>query len=148
MTHVKRVRTNFVRMANHERPLLHAATTQGILDAFREVHRTFGFGYREFIYSLAMERELIARGHRVRREVPIMIYFRGEPLATQKVDMLVDEVVIVENKATEQLHPSANPILFSYLCSSDLEVGMLLHFGHEAAFQRILCENRFKRRPK
>jgi len=35
--------------------------------------------------------------------------------------------------------------LFSYLCSTKLEVGLLLHFGREAKFQRVICENRCKR---
>ncbi len=45
----------------NRRPLLEAKTTRGILDAFRAVHRNLGFGYRELIYSLAMDRELTSR---------------------------------------------------------------------------------------
>ena len=133
-------------MENPRRPLLEADTTRAIIDTFRGVHRAFGFGYREFIYSLAMERDLIASGHRVEREVRVMVYYRGKPLAEQALDMVVDKKVIVENKATEHLHPSASLQLFSYLCSTDLEVGLLLHFGREPKFYRIICENRFKHR--
>ena len=79
-----------------------------------------------------MERDLVAKGHQVDREVSVMIYYRGQPLARQTFDMIVDQKVIVENKATERLQSTALPQLFSYLCSTDLEVGLLLHFGHEA----------------
>ena len=129
------------------RPLPEAATTGAIIAAFRDVHRAFGFGYGEYIYSLAMERDLIAKGHRVDREVGLMVYYRGEPLAPQRVDMIVDEKVIVEHKATERLHADASSQLFSYPCSTSIEVGLVLHFGREPQFHRIVCENRFKRRP-
>jgi GxxExxY protein len=89
-----------------------------------DVHRAFGFGYREYIYSLAMERDLIAKGFRVDREVGVMVYYRGEPLAPQTIDMIVEEKVIVENKAVERLPADTPSQLFSYLCSTDLEVGL------------------------
>ena len=135
-------------MGTSTRPLLEAATTGAIIDSFRDVHRAFGFGYREYIYSLALERDLIAKGHRVDREVGLMVYYRGEPLAPQTVDMIVNETVIVENKATERLRSDTPSQLFSYLCSTNIEVGLILHFGRQAEFHRIVCENRFKRRPR
>ena len=95
-----------------------------------------------------MERDLIAKGYRVDREVGLMVYYRGEPLAPQTVDMIVNETVIVEHKATERLRADTSSQLFSYLCSTNIEVGLVLHFGREAQFHRVLCENRFKRRPK
>ena len=125
--------------------LLCEQTTAAIIGCFHDVHRELGFGYRELIYSLALERALVAKGHKVDREVAVMIYFRGEPLARQTLDMIVDERVIVEIKASERLHPSASPQLFSYLCSTTIEVGMLLHVGREPRFYRVVCENRLKR---
>jgi GxxExxY protein len=115
-----------------------------IINAFRNVHRTLGFGYREHIYSLAMERELISMGHRVEREVAVMVHYRAEPLARQTFDMVVDDRVIVENKATEHLPPGSTEQLFSYLCSTNIEVGLVLHFGRKASFYRVICENRLK----
>jgi len=133
-------------MEKRRRHLLDEAITRAIIDTFRDVHRALGFGYREYIYALAMERDLVAKGHQVDREVAVMIYYRGEPLARQSFDMIVDQKVIVENKATEHLHPTALPQLTSYLCSTNIEVGLLLHFGHESKFRRVICENRLKRR--
>ena len=59
--------------------------------------------------------------------------------------MIVDEKLVVETKAMERLHPSASKQLFSYLCSTNLEVGLLLHFGREPKFHRVICENHVKR---
>jgi hypothetical protein len=52
----------------------------------------------------------------------------------------------VPKKATEQLHPAATLQLFGYLCGTNLEVGLLLHFGREPNFYRVICENRLKHR--
>jgi GxxExxY protein len=87
-----------------------------------------------------MERELVATGCRVVRDVAVMVYYRGEPLARQTLDMVVNDRVIVENKTGERLHPQAEEQLFSYLCSTDLEVGLVLHFGRKAEFRRKICE--------
>ena len=136
----------FFGMDERKASLLCEATTGAIIGSFRDVHRELGFGYRDLIYGLAMERDLRAKGHQVDREVAVMVYFRGEPLARQVLDMVVDQKVIVEIKGTERLHPHASLQLFSYLCSTNLEVGMLLHFGRTPTFHRMICENHLKRR--
>lgn len=125
-------------------PLLEQETTGAIIGSLYDVHGALGFGYREMIYALAVERDLTAKGHRVDREVAVMIHFRGEPLARQVLDMVVDQKVVVEIKSTEALHPDASRQLFGYLSASTLEVGLILHFGREPKFHRVIYENRFK----
>jgi len=131
-------------MTNRDTRLLHAETTRSILDSFRDVHRELGFGHRERIYSLAMERALTAKGHKVEREFSLMVYFQGDPLARESIDMVVDDKVVVENKSRERLRPGDYDQLMGYLTSTYLEVGLLLHFGPVAKFYRKVYENRFK----
>jgi GxxExxY protein len=131
-----------------EKPLLHGDITSSILDSFFAVHRELGFGFREYIYTRALERLLVAKGHKVEREVPVTVYFRGEPLAHERMDMIVDGVVVIENKAREPLDPDAQGQLFAGLAATDLEVGLVLHFGKKATFDRVFFENRFKQRNK
>jgi GxxExxY protein len=83
------------------KPLLHSDITASIIDSFFDVHKELGFGFREYIYARALERLLIAKGHGVEREVAVMVYFRGEPLAYERMDMLVDGAVVIENRARE-----------------------------------------------
>ena len=128
--------------------LLHEQLTHSVIGGFFAVHGELGFGYREFIYALALERELRARGHRVAREVAVMVYFRGEPLARQTLDMIVDEMLVIEIKSTERLHPATSAQLFSYLCATTMEVGLVLHFGRDPMFHRVVCENHLKVRHK
>lgn len=129
-----------------DKPLLHGAITGSIIDSFFETHRELGFGFREYIYGRALERLLIAKGHKVEREVRVMVYFRGEPLAYERMDMVVDGAVVVENKAREPLDPEAHGQLFTGLAATNLEVGLVLHFGKKPRFFRVFFENRFKHR--
>jgi GxxExxY protein len=118
--------------------LIEGALTESIIGAFYTVYRVLGFGFLETIYSASMEKELTKRGHRVAREVLVPVYYLGELVGYQRLDMLVDDRVIVENKATERLSPSAEPQLYSYLRGTNLEVGLLLHFGLEPKFRRLI----------
>ncbi len=118
--------------------------TYSVIGSFFDVQRGLGFGFREFIYSLALERDLVAKGHRVDREVRATVCSMITRLATQTLDMVVDQRLVVENKSTERLHPNSSLQLFSYLCATGYEVGLVLHFGREPNFHRVVYENRFK----
>jgi len=124
--------------------LIEEALTRSIIGAFYTVYRVLGFGFLEHIYSAAMERELTRRGHRVAREVLVPVYYLGDLIGYQRLDMLVDDRVIVENKAAERLSPISEAQLYSYLRGTKLEVGLLLHFGLEPRFRRLVHSTRHK----
>ena len=127
-------------MARHE--LLEERLTHSVIGAFFEVYNTLGFGFLEHIYVMALERELIERKHRVAREVAVRVFYKGHELAEQRLDMIVDKKLVVEIKSTLDLHKSANRQVFNYLKSTNLEIGLLLHFGPEAHFYRMIYRNR------
>ena len=112
--------------------------TRSIIGAFYEVYNTLGYGYLEHVYVMALERELRARGHRVAREVGVMVHYKGEELVQQRLDMVVDGRVVVEAKSTELVHPSAKRQLTNYLKGTGIEVGLLLHFGPEPKVHRAI----------
>jgi GxxExxY protein len=121
--------------------LIEEQLTGSVIGAFYDVYNTLGFGFLEHVYKMALERELVARGHRVAREVSVAVQYKGQELTSQRVDMMVDERLVVEAKATVELHKSASRQLYNYLKSTNLVVGLLLHFGPEPAFYRIVCSN-------
>lgn len=121
--------------------LLEKELTRSIIGAFYRVYRTLGYGFLEHVYVLALERELRARGHQVAREMSVDIIYDGEELCTQRLDMVVDGKVVVETKSTYDLHPAAQRQLYNYLRASRLEVGLLLHFGREPEFYRLMYRN-------
>jgi len=121
--------------------LLEEELTRSIIGAFFEVYNTLGFGFVEPVYVMAFERELKARGHRVGREVGVRIMYKGEHLTTQRLDIIVDDKIVVEIKSTLALHRAAPRQVYNYLRATNLEVGLLLHFGPEPAFYRQICRN-------
>jgi GxxExxY protein len=77
--------------------------TFSIVGAFYDVNNTLGFGFLEHLYVAALERELLDRGHRVAREVYVPVFYKGIMLGRQRLDMIVDERVVVETKSTYEL---------------------------------------------
>ena len=121
--------------------LIEEELTHSVIGAFFAVHRKLGFGFLEQIYASALELELTARGHRVGREVEVIIRYDGVPIGRQRLDMVVDDKVIVEIKSPERLHKDAGRQLYNYLRATTLEVGLLLHFGRAANFYRLVFDN-------
>ena len=125
-----------------EKELLERRTTAGIIGAFYEVYNRLGFGFLENVYSLALERELVERGHVVSREVTVTVSYKGKPLTTYRLDMVVDERVVVENKSTSVLPTFARRQTLNCLRASTLEVALFLHFGPTAKFYRVIHTRR------
>ena len=122
-------------------PLLEERLTRSVIGAFFEVYNTLGFGFLEHVYTMALERELLDAGHRVAREVSVHVSYKKHILAVQRIDMIVDERVIVEVKSSIELPKAAQRQLFNYLRATRLEVGLLLHFGLEPRFHRVIATN-------
>src|SRR5687768_2653429 len=81
-------------MAKRLGGLIEEALSYSVIAAFYEVYNNLGYGFLEHVYSLAMERELIARGHKVARELGVLVWYKGEELTWQRLDMVVDEFAI------------------------------------------------------
>lgn len=117
--------------------LAHERLTYSIIGAFFDVYNELGYGLLESLYMAALELELRARGHRVAREVLVPVFYKGREIGRQRIDMVVDETVIIEGKATRRLPAIAKRQTYSYLCASRLRVALLLHFGPKATHYRI-----------
>lgn len=128
--------------------LIHERLTHSVIGAFFEVYHTLGFGFLEHVYVASLTRELHDRGHNVGREVSIPVIYKVEEVARQRLDMIVDHKLVIEVKSTETLHEGAARQVSSYLRSTNLEVGLLLHFGPRPQFYRVVCINPATRNPK
>lgn len=129
------------------RALLEEELTRSIIGAFYTVHNTLGFGFLEHIYAAALEIELRRRGHEVAREYTAIVYYDGIEIGHQRLDMVVDDAVVIENKARERLHDNFAQQLDSYLACTKFQVGMFLHYGRSAKFYRRIFENTLKKLP-
>ena len=124
-------------MADHH--LVEEHLTGSVIGAFYKVYNTLGFGFLEQVYMMALERELHFRGHAVGREVYVRVCYDGVEISRQRIDMIVDERLIIEVKSTQDLHKSAARQVYNYLRATRIEAGLLLHFGPEPAFYRLVC---------
>lgn len=107
-----------------------ANVTDQIIGAAIEVHRALGPGLLESAYQACMGFELNARGVSVRREVELPVVFRGHRLdCGYRLDLVVQEKVIVEIKCVEKLSPIHDAQLLTYLRLSGLRVGLLINFN-------------------
>lgn len=105
------------------------ALSRDILDAALEVHRALGPGLLESGYEFALCHELELRGIPYRRQVPVSLRYKGLRLdAAYRIDLVVEDLVIVELKAVDRLEPIHEAQLLSYLRHTDLWLGMLLNF--------------------
>ena len=109
-----------------------------IIGCFYWVYNALGFGFLESIYARALEVALRLKGLRVEREVPVTIVFEGVEVGQHRMDMIVENRVIIEIKSTEKLSDIPKRQLRNYLSAMDLELGILLHFGPQATYFRIL----------
>jgi iron complex transport system substrate-binding protein len=104
--------------------------TGDILDAAIKLHRRFGPGMLESIYEQLLEAELRKRGHKVERQKSVSFEYDGMLLENAfRVDLLVDDIIVVELKAAEEMKPVFAKQVKTYLVAMNLQVGVLLNFG-------------------
>ena len=95
-----------------------------------EVHRELGPGLLESAYEMALYHELRSAGIQCERQVPMPLVYKGERLECgYRVDLIVEESVIVEIKAVERLLPIHEAQLISYLRLSGMNTGLLINFN-------------------
>jgi GxxExxY protein len=104
-----------------------------IVDAAIEVHRTLGGpGLLESVYQEALAWEITRRGLKVEREKIILIVYKGQTLGSPlRLDLLVDEKVIVECKATTEDNPIFQTQVLTYLRLTGLKLGLVINFGEK-----------------
>jgi len=120
--------------------LRHETLTRSVIGAFYDVYNQLGFGFLENIYTTALEHELKSRNHSDAREFGAQVWYKGIPLGTYKLDLVVDETVVLEVKSTRLLPEIAERQLQSYLHATSFGIGLLLHFGPKPRFRRLLAE--------
>ena len=103
-----------------------------VIGAAIEVHRLLGPGLLESAYELALERELVLRGMRVQRQKAVSLEYKGIALGDGfRIDLLVQEQLIVEIKAVERLLAIHEAQLLTYLKLTDKHLGLLINFNEK-----------------
>lgn len=104
--------------------------TAEIVDAAVKLHTRLGPGLLESVYEIILARELERRNLRVKRQAPIAFSFDGMRFEDGlRVDLFVEDAVVVELKSMEILAPVHSKQVLTYLRLLDLKVGLLVNFG-------------------
>jgi GxxExxY protein len=101
-----------------------------ILDSVYKIHTTLGPGLLESVYEMCLAHELAKRGIKCERQVPLpVIYDNIKMEGGFRVDVLVENCVIVELKSIDLLLPVHESQVLTYLKLSNLRLGFLLNFN-------------------
>ncbi len=101
-----------------------------IVDAAIKVHRALGPGLLESAYQRCLAYELRKRGLRVECEVLLPLLYDGQQIdAGYRIDMLIEDSIIIENKAVSELLPIHQAQLLTYLKLRDCRLGFLLNWN-------------------
>lgn len=104
--------------------------TEQIIGAAIEVHSALGPGLLESAYEACLAHELTQRGLRVERQRPVPVVYKGVELdCGYRIDLLVEDAVVVELKAVEAFLPVHEAQVISYLKLSGHHVGLLINFN-------------------
>lgn len=119
--------------------------TGQIIKAYFQVYNILGFGFLEKVYENALAIELQLSGLSVRQQERISVRYRSKVVGEYWADILVNDCIVLELKATEKLCEEHRCQLVNYLRASTFEIGLLLNFGRTPEIRRVLYHNSYKK---
>jgi len=133
-----------MRIRNKQGKLLYGNITQKIIKCVYEVHNTYGSGHKEKLYQRSLIEKLEKNDLSCRQEVGINIRSEdtGKVLENYRLDVVVEDKIIIECKALKFVPQKMENQLYSYLKNSKWEVGLLVNFGGTTPYiKRIIFTN-------
>jgi len=93
------------------------------------IHKKLGPGFQEKIYQEALLKEFKKGGMEYEKQKVIRVDYEGQSLGNQRIDLLVDEEIILEIKACTKIIPIHRDQVISYLKAANKQLGLILNFG-------------------
>jgi GxxExxY protein len=115
--------------------------TEKIIKIFYKVYNKLGYGFLEKVYENAMIIEFGKEGIQAVAQSSIKVSYEDEVIGEYYADILADDRVIVEIKATRTLASEHEAQLLNYLKATDIEVGILLNYGPKPEIKRKVFDN-------
>ena len=104
--------------------------TERVIAAAIEVHKHLGPGLLESVYQRSLEHELSIRRIRFRKQVPVPVTYKGVAVGDGlRLDLLIEDLVIVEIKSVADLDPIHGAQLLTYMRLAHIPVGLLINFN-------------------
>jgi len=114
-----------------EREFLFKDITEKIIGVAIEVHKILGPGLLEGIYEEAVVYELGSKNIKYERQKEIALKYKDTEVGKHRIDLLVEDKIIVELKSVESLHPIHEAQMITYLKATNKRVGLLINFNVE-----------------
>lgn len=133
--------TEQLKGINTARKYPHKELTDKIIQVFYCVYNELGYGFLENVYQNALYLELQQKGFHTEAQQPIDVYYKNTIVGKYKADLIVNDTVIVELKATDGLMLEHEYQLINYLRATNKEVGLLLNFGIKPDIRRKIFTN-------
>ncbi|HLF87353.1 MAG TPA: GxxExxY protein [Anaerolineales bacterium] len=126
----------------YETPGKHNELTDKIIAVFWEVLRELGYGFSEVVYENALVIALKSAGFKVDQQMKIEVFFRGYKVGEFFADIVVNDLVILELKAVQEILLEHEAQLLNYLKATTYEVGLILNFGSSRKkIKRLVYDN-------
>ena len=113
----------------HEPPPELDQLAHDVIGAAIEVHRILGPGFLESVYEQSLCVELELRGIPFMQQYPVALLYKGHSVGDQRLDLLVDNRLVVELKAVSELLPVHQAQIISYLKATGCQLGLLMNFN-------------------
>jgi GxxExxY protein len=108
---------------------------------FYDVYNELGYGFLASVYREAMCLALKQAGLQAKKEVLIPVRFRGQVISEFRSDILVNDLLLLELKAAKAIDPGFEAQTLNYLRATPIEVALVLNFGPNPTFRRLVFEN-------
>jgi GxxExxY protein len=116
-------------MTTNSTKIIYQDLSYQIMGAIFEVHKGLGPGFLESVYEKALLLELTSRGMKVDVEKAFDLTYKGKKVGTHRLDLIVENKIVVELKTVERFAPHHTAQLLSYLKASGHRLGILVNFS-------------------
>jgi GxxExxY protein len=127
------------RTAPNSANIIYRDLSYQIMGAIFEVHKELGPGFVESVYEKALLLELTSRGMKVDVEKVFALTYKGKKVGTHRLDLIVEDKIVVELKTVERFAAHHTAQLLSYLKASGHRLGILVNFSKaKIEFRRVV----------
>ncbi|MHC4204806.1 MAG: GxxExxY protein [Planctomycetota bacterium] len=109
----------------------HKELTEKIIAAAYDVYNKMGFGFLESVYEKCLLIELRKRNLKAESQKPVIVKYENEVVGEFKVDVIVEDIIILELKSVRQIIQAHEVQLVNYLVATGKPVGLILNFGEQ-----------------
>ena len=132
-----------MRMTANNTNIIYPELSYKIMGAVFDVHNALGPGFLESIYEKALMEELSGKGLKVKTQIIIDVLYKNKKIGVHKLDLIVEDKVVIELKTVERFAIHHKAQLTSYLKASKYKLGILVNFSKaKIEYHRVVVKTK------